>query len=140
MKEKMFLLTGIGVIAAVIVTLGFYAANASENTMTISEYIMVFIVLVIVAAAVWLMKDRLGSIRKGLPTKDERQTAITQKAGYYSWMVAIWSAIGTMWIGIFLEEEFGMPQLTANYVVAAVVLASGLAFFALFFYFNRKGG
>ncbi len=139
MKEKMTSLTMIGIVLAVIVTMGFYMTAAATDSLNLSEYLMVFIVFIILAAAIWLVRDRLKNISKGLPVKDERQVGISHKAGYCAWIASIWSAIGIMWVGIFLEEEFGMPKLTANYVVAGVVLISALVFFGAYFYFSRKG-
>jgi len=135
MKEKTTALTSIGIIVAVVVTLAFYAEGVAD----IGSYLMIFIMLVILLAAAWLVRDRLKNMRKGLPAKDERQEKINYRAGYYSWLVAIWSAVGTMWVSIFLEEEFGFPPMGANHVVAAVVLASGLCFFAAYFLLGRKG-
>jgi len=138
MNEKnLILIAGIGVVLAVVFTMFFYAMNA--GTLEIQEMAMIAIVFIIVLAALWLIKDKMGDIRKGLPTKDERERGLSQKAGYYAWMASIWSAIGTMWIGIFLEEEFGFPPIKANYVVAAVVLVSGLVFFLAYFWFRRRG-
>ncbi len=139
MKEKMAVLTMAGVIVAVAVTMVLYASAAAGNSFDLSELLMVVIVVIILAAAIWVVKDRLGNLRKGLPAKDERQVGVSYKAGYYAWIASIWSSIGMMWTGIFLEEEFGMPELTANYVVAGVVLISSLVFFGMYFYLGRKG-
>jgi hypothetical protein len=138
MKQKLVLLTGIGIVLAVAVTMMFYVSAMSS--MNLQEYLMIFVIFIIVLAAAWLIKDRLGNMRKDLPVKDERQTGIAYRAGYYSWIASIWSAIGIMWIGIFLEEELGYASLTANWVVAGVVLISALVFFGSYFYLNRRGG
>ena len=140
MKDKMTILTGVGVIIAVMITLAVYVTGMLNGSIELQEYLMVFVIVVIVAAASWVMRDKIVNSRKRLPVKDERQTGISYRAGYYAWIASIWSAIGVMWFGIFLEEEFGYPQLTANYVVAGVVLISALVFFGAYFYLNRKGG
>ncbi len=138
MNEKtLILIAGIGIVLAVVFTMSFYLLNAGE--LNLSEMVMMGLVLVIVLAAVWMLRDKLGDIRRGLPTKDEREKGISFKAGYYAWMSSIWAAIGTMWAGIFLEEEFGFPPIGANYIVASVVLVSGLVFFLAYFWFRRKG-
>lgn len=139
MKEKMTILVMAGVVIAVVVTMLAYASGMVSNGFGAGEGMMGFILIFIIIAAVWLVYDRMRNMRKGLPVKDERQTIVNYRAGYYSWIAAIWSAIGSMWVSIFLEERFGFPEITANYVVAAVVLCSAIVFFISYFYLGRKG-
>jgi len=133
MKEKMTMVLGIGVTTLVVFTFAFYIlANPGVD---LFDIISIPIILIIVLSSTYLIYDKWKNIKAGLPTKDERLTNAAQKAGYYGFIAAIWSAVGSNMGSIILNDE----SLSGNYVVAAVVLISGIVFMASYFYFSRKG-
>ena len=133
MKDKLGVIAGIGVAAAVIVTLYFYIINAGN--LELNEILPIIIVLILVFSTMYILWDRIKNIRKGLPAQDERLKLINYKACSYGFFASIWSAVGAPLIsGIFFDYE-----LSGNYVTAAVVLCGGLVFILSFIYLAWKG-
>jgi hypothetical protein len=93
MKEKIGIVVGIGIAVLVLVTLSFYVISAGN--IELSEITLMSIVLILVSSATFILWDRLKNIRKGLPAKDERLVLVNYKAGYYGFIAAIWSAVGS---------------------------------------------
>jgi hypothetical protein len=133
MKDKLGIVAGIGIVAAVIATLYFYMLNAGN--LELSEILPMIIILILVFSTIYILWDRIKNIRKGLPAQDERLKIINYKACYYGFIASIWSAVGAPLIsGIFFDYE-----LPGNYVTAVVVLCGGLVFMISFLYLAWKG-
>ena len=133
MKDKKGILLGIGIAAAVLVTLYFYVLNAGN--IELNEISLIGIVLILVAFATYILWDKIKNIRKGLPAQDERLKLTNYKAGYYGFIAAIWSAVfGPLVIEILFDYE-----LPGSRVTAVVVLVSGFVFVASYLYLARKG-
>ncbi|NYT00482.1 MAG: hypothetical protein GKB99_01980 [Methanocellales archaeon] len=133
MKDKLGIITGIGIVFAVLGTLAFFVKSAGN--IELSEMASIGIVLILVAFATFILWDRQKNINKGLPAADERLVQVNYKAGYYGFIAAIWSAVGSnLLAGIILGIE-----LEGNHVMAVVVLFSGLAFVSSYLYLARRG-
>ena len=133
MKDKKGILIGIGVVAAVLVTLSLYVLNA--GSIELKEISLIGVVLIIVALVVYVLWDRIKNVKKGLPAQDERLKLTSYKAGYYGFIAAIWSAVfGPLVIEILFEYE-----LPGSRVTAVVVLVSGFDFVVSYLYLSRKG-
>ncbi len=133
MKDKLGIVTGIGIAVLVLVTLYFYITNAGNLELT--EILPIIIVLILVFSTIYILWDRIKNIRKGLPAQDERLKIINYKASYYGFIASIWSAVGAPLIsGIFFDYE-----LPGHYVTAIVVLCAGLVWFISLFYLSWKG-
>ena len=133
MKEKMTIALGIGVVTLVLFTFGFYLIQ--NPTIELFHIISIPILLIIVLTSTYLIYDKYKNLKKGLPTKDERLKQAAYKAGYYGFISAIWSAIGSNWYSIIVYDQ----DLRGGLVVAAVVLTSGIVFIGSYLYFSRKG-
>ena len=133
MKEKLTIVMGIGIITLVVFTFGFYIfANPSIE---LFDIISIPIILIIILSSSYLIYDKFKNIKAGLPSKDERLKLAAYKAGYYGFISAIWSAVGSNMGSIILFDQ----ELRGGLVVAAVVLISGIVFMTSYFYFSRKG-
>jgi hypothetical protein len=133
MKDKLGIVVGIGIVAAVIVTFSFYILNA--DNLELNEIIPVTIVLILIVSVMYILWDRIKNIKKGLPAQDERLKITNYKACYYGFIASIWSAVGAPLIsGIFFDYE-----LSGHHVTAFVVLCGGLAFIISYLYLARKG-
>ena len=133
MKDKLGIIVGIGIAAAVLVTLYFFVVNAGN--LELSEIIPIAIVLILVLSVLYILWDRIKNVRRGLPAQDERLKITNYKACYYGFIASIWSAVGAPLIsGILFDYE-----LPGNYVTAAVVLCGGLAFIISFLVLAWKG-
>jgi len=133
MKDKIGIVVGIGIAAAVLVTLYFFVRNAGN--LELNEIMPIGIILILVASAMYILWDRIKNVKKGLPAQDERLKLTNYKACSYGFIASIWSAVGAPLIsGIFFDYE-----LPGNYVTAVVVLCGGLAFIISYLYLAWKG-
>ena len=133
MREKLTVVTGIGIAVLVIITLVFYLY--AKETMELFDMVSITILTILIITSMYLIVDRVKNIQAGLPAQDERLKQIGYKAGYYGFIAAIWSAVGSnLGYNLIFDEE-----LRGGLVVAAVVLVSGLVFMISFLYLARKG-
>lgn len=140
MKDKILVYgLGIGILLAVIGTLIFYGLGASLNGLDLPEYMIISPVIILVLLATWTLKDRIRSVRSGLPIKDEMSKKFEHKAGYYAWLATIWICLGLSWANEILVEDFGFSGLIARHMAFAILLLSALTFFILWFWFRRRG-
>ena len=137
MKDKVSLAIGLVVVAAVIVTLGVYMLAVPE--INVGTLMTPLIVIVLVALAFWVLRDRAKSIKQGLPAQDEMSRKIWHKSGYYAWLVTIYICLGLSWANEILMEDFGFGGLIARHMAFAILALSALTFFILYFWFSRKG-
>jgi hypothetical protein len=133
MKEKLTIVLGIGITTLVVITLAFYAF--AKNSIELFDIISIPIIVIIILSTSYIVYDKWKNIKSGLPTKDERLKQAAYKAGYYGFISAIWSAVGSNWLSIILFDQ----DLRGGLVVAAVVLVSGFVFMLSYFYFSKKG-
>ena len=133
MKDKIGIVVGIGIAAMVLVTLSLYVI--SIGNIEFNEILLIGIVLILVAAAVYVLWDRIKNVRKGLPAKDERLKLINYKACSYGFIAAIFSAV----FGPLLFEILFDYELPGNRVTAVVVLCGGLTFMISYLYLAWKG-
>jgi hypothetical protein len=133
MKDKIGIVVGIGIAVLVLAALVLYVISAGN--IELSEITSMSIVLILVSSATFILWDRLKNIRKGLPAKDERLVQVDHRAGYYGFIAAMWSAVGSNVIaGIIWDIE-----LEGDHVSAVVVLVSGFVFVVSYLYLSRKG-
>ncbi|VVC72143.1 Uncharacterised protein [uncultured archaeon] len=92
------------------------------------DFLLFLPLALIILFAAYLAWDRGKALKAGLPATDELGKRAAYKAGYYAFMVALWSALAA-----------GMLDFPANYVVGAVVISSAVAFAAAYVYLIRKG-
>ena len=133
MKDKIGIVLGIGIAAAVLATLSLYVLNSGN--LGLNEIMLIGIVLILVVLAMYVLWDRIKNIKKGLPAKDERLILTNYKAGHYAFIAAILSAtFGPIVIEILFDYE-----LPGSRVTAVVVLVSGFVFVASYLYMYWKG-
>ena len=133
MKDKIAIIAGIGIAAAVLVTLYFFIINAGN--LELNEILPIGIVVILVASAMYILWDRIKNVKRGLPAQDERLKLTNYKACSYGFIASIWSAVGAPLIsGILFDYE-----LTGHEVTAVVVLCGGVSFFISYLYLAWKG-
>ena len=93
MKEKMTIMVGAGIAVLVIFTFAFYLI--AKETIELFDITSVLIVIILVITSIYLIWDRAKNLRAGLPAQDERLKLAGYKAGYYGFIAAIWSAVGS---------------------------------------------
>ena len=133
-KGQIFsIILGIGITTLVVTTFIYYIVG--DSSIGLFEIISVPIILIIILSTSYIIFDRYKNIKKGLPAQDERLKNAAYKAGYYGFISAIWSAVGSNMLSIMLFDQ----DLRSGLVTAAVVLISGAVFILSYFYFSRKG-
>ena len=133
MKDKIGIVIGVLIAAAVLVTLSLFVLNAGN--LELNDVILIGIVLILVASAMYILWDRIKNIKKGLPAQDERLKLTNYKACSYGFIAAIWSAVfGPLVIEILFDYE-----LPGHLVTAVVVLCGGLTFMISYLYLAWKG-
>lgn len=133
MKEKNTIILGIGVVGLVISTFIFYVLK--NEGIDLFDVLAIPILIVIIVFSIYVMHDKIKNLKAGLPSKDERLLNSSYKAGYYGFISAIWSAVGSNMLSIMLFDK----ELRGGLVVASVVLISGFVFITSYLYFSRKG-
>lgn len=133
MKDKMTAIVGIGIATLVIFTFAFYLM--AKDTIELFDILTILIVSILVITSTYLVWDRVKNLKAGLPAQDERLKTAGYRAGYYGFISAIWTAVGSNFgYNIIFDAE-----LRGGLVTAAVVLVSGMVFMFSYFYFARKG-
>lgn len=135
--NRLAVVLGFGIVAAVIATLGIWLLNI--ETIGFSDLVIIFTVLALALGATWIMLQRARDIRAGFKPEDEMSKKAAHKAGYYAYISSVWTAVGMMWLNIFLTEEFGFPDFSTSFFVGAVVIIPGLVFIGLTLWFRKKG-
>ena len=133
MKDKLGIIIGAGITVLVVFTLYIYLI--AKDSVELFDIITIPIILIILLSSTYVIWDRVKNVRKGLPVADERLKLVSYKAGYYAFIAAIWSAIGSNMTSIILYDQ----DLRGGLVVAAVVLVSGIVFMFSYLYLSRKG-
>lgn len=137
MKDKLGLVSGIGIVLAVIVTLIAWIQNSGG--VDVIEYLYFGLILVIVSITSVMLWKKAKDMKAGLPVEDELATKTTWKAGYYTYLFSVWVAVSLLWYNILVPEKFGVPELTAEQVIGIFVLLPGAFFLVSALYFNKKG-
>ena len=133
MKDKTTAIIGIGIGTLVIFTFLFYLIG--KESIELFDILSIIIVGIIVVTSTYLIWDRVKNLKAGLPAQDERLKQAGYRAGYYGFIAAIWSAVGSNMGSIMLIDQ----ELRGGLVTAAVVLVSGIVFMASYIYFSRIG-
>ena len=133
MKGKKEIIVSSVVVAGVLLTLFFYLMGTGK--IELNQIGLVGIAIVLVGLALYIIWDKIRNVQKGLPGKDERTISISNKAGYYAFIAAIWSAVFTP---LFFDVSSGY-ELKGGDVTAIVVLVSGFVFVVSYLYLYWKG-
>ena len=116
---------------AVVFTMVLWFYN-TKQPLEISEYAVAVLVGVIVLASIIVASKRIKNEKRGLTPEDEMSVRIKERAAAISFSVSF-----IMWVFILLF--FADKDLSNSAVVGIGIIAQGLLFFGLLFYYNKKG-
>jgi len=136
MNEKMKIV--IGAVVTGTVVLGAVVAMGIGD-MGSSELLMVFGAVALSLGSLYFVKDKLGDMKKGLPTEDELSKQIMNRAGALSYYFTIWLAIAIMWIDTLYFKDVLGTHLTTMEIVGAIVLVSGGFFIGTAIFLKKLG-
>ncbi len=94
MNEKITLITKLGLVAAVLVTVYFWMAGSA---LEVADYAIIGTILVIAGIATFMIWKRSSDIKKGFVAEDELSKKAAHKAGYYAYLSTIWLTVGLLW-------------------------------------------
>jgi hypothetical protein len=134
--EKIKLAIGIMVGAAVVVTAAMWFLLSSKESLT--DLLIPTVAVILAITSMKFVWDRAKSIKAGLPAEDEFSKKAMHKAGYYAFLVGIWTSVAMMFLGSLLEEDFN-TLLEPRHYAAAAVLIPGIVFIALALCFRDSG-
>ncbi len=122
---------GLVLAGAVVFTVALWFYN-TEQPLDIPEYAIALLVGIIVLASVIVASKRIKNENKGLTPDDELSIRIKERAAAVSFSFSF-----IMWMFVLLF--FGDKELSNSAVIGIGIIAQGLMFFALLFYYNKKG-
>jgi hypothetical protein len=132
MNDRKVIALGAMLIVVVLVSLAIYLVAPDETGF---GQMTAVVVLALVAFAAYMIWDKARNASKGLPTKDERLTNVSHRAGYYGFIAAIWSAV----FAPMIYDTLTGRELEGHLVTAVVVIVSAFAFVISYLYLARKG-
>ena len=124
-----------GFLASALVVLGVIAygiAAATYGIFDITEILLVGTALTLAVSAAFVIRDRMKSVKRGLPAEDEMSKRGIEKAGYYSYLASVYIALG---IGFFSDDL----QITVSQATGAIILFSAIIFIGLAIYYRKRG-
>jgi ABC-type sugar transport system permease subunit len=86
------------------------------------------IVVAIAVMAAFVARKRRKEMRQGIPSEDERSTALKMRAGYLSFFVSMYLCLALGWIfGVLLEDTTTKVPSTGT-VMFIMVAAMGVIY------------
>ncbi|MDY6932180.1 MAG: hypothetical protein SVJ22_09735 [Halobacteriota archaeon] len=137
MKERLGIILGFGVVVSVIAVLALFMAGPGSPDSI--EYIFMALVVCLSIFSSFIVIKRAKDLKSGLPVEDELSRKVSHKAGAHAWISSIWIAVALVWYNTFFVDNFNVPELATEQALGAVILSSGMIFFVLAFYYNRRG-
>ena len=94
------------------------------------------VIILLAIFVIWkLQKDK----RAGYPVKDERTSKIQGKAALGTYFINLSFMISILVWTIVGNEFLSLPELETGWTVIAIMLASGISFALLSWYYAKKG-
>ena len=132
MNDRRTIALGAMLLVVVLLSLVVYTAAPGATAFGQMSAVIVLALVTFAAYAIW---DKARNASKGLPTKDERLTNVSYRAGYYGFIAAIWSAV----FAPMLYDMLTGRELEGHLVTAVVVIVSAFTFVISYLYLARKG-
>lgn len=135
MDEKTKFRLFVGILAAVIIVGVLFVVGsalvADTDNLWIASPAVVLVAIAI--AATLVARKRLKEMKSGIPSEDERLTALKMRAGYLSFFASMYLCLALGWIfGVLLEDtETDVPSTgMMMFILVAVMGAMYLAIWA----------
>lgn len=107
MNEKTRFRLFVGILAAVIIFGVLFVVGAAVVADTDNLWIVspAVILVAIAVAATLVARKRLKEMKSGIPSEDERLTALKMRAGYLSFFISLYLCLALGWVfGVLLED------------------------------------
>ena len=108
MNEKQKFRLFVVILAAVVIGGAFFVVGVVVNEDVDGWWIFspLFLLVAIAIAAVLVARKRLQEMKRGIPSEDERSTALKMRAGHISFFASMYLCLALGWIfGLILEDS-----------------------------------
>ncbi|MFH1836168.1 MAG: hypothetical protein ABH851_08270 [Methanobacteriota archaeon] len=131
MNDKTRLKLSLGLLIVFLATTALYLK--SSWPLEAKELLTMPIALIIAGFASIFIITNWRSVKSGLPIEDEYTRRLAHKAGYYTWLITIYIALGVGWVAD------DIPGFAPRHGATAVLLLSALTYFIVYFYLKMRG-
>ncbi len=142
MDKRMRFRAFVGILAAVIIVGvlfvegSAFAADTENWAVVASAVILVAIAL----AAALVARKRLKETKSGIPSEDERSTALKMRAGYLSFFVSMYLCMALGWIFLVLLEDTTTDFPAVGELMFILVAAMGTTYLVIWTAVSRGKG
>jgi cytochrome bd-type quinol oxidase subunit 2 len=129
----------VGIVIAVLVAGAVFVVLFANSSVDNWATLMSAAILVSLAAiAVIVARRKKKELRSGIPSEDERSTAIRMRAGYLAFYMSLYFIFGMSFFHAILEDNQVASLPTSEWLMIYVA-AMGSIFLVLNAYLTRKG-
>jgi drug/metabolite transporter (DMT)-like permease len=139
MDEKARFRRFVGIVIAVLVAGALFVivfANSSVDNW--ATMLSVAILVTMAAVAIIVARKKRKELKSGVPSEDERSTAIRMRAGYLAFYISLYFIFGMSFFHAILEDNQVSSPPTSEWLMIYVA-AMGSIFLVLNAYLTRKG-
>ena len=130
---------GFAVAAMVIASAIVWLRQSIINGAFFSDPMFPLVTIILALSAGYIIWKKKSSVDSGMPMEDEMSRKVMLKAGYYSYLVSIYTALGVSIFEDQIARAVGLSALEVSDVVGIVILVPAIVFFICIFYFQWKG-
>lgn len=119
-------------LAGTVTFFGGLVLYSTMDTLSMFEIGTAIFVTLITIGGVVIARSKLRDEKKGLPADDELSTVIKEKAASRAF-------VGSFYIWIFILLFFTSTNLDVEVIIGGGVMAMGVLFMAIWFYYTKAG-
>ncbi|HUV61239.1 MAG TPA: hypothetical protein VMW71_03615 [Thermoplasmata archaeon] len=139
-RKKFQLLIGVATSVVVIGMLFAIGLTADDEPDNLWAILTAVIVVSIAVTAALVARKRRKEMRQGIPSDDERSTALKMRAGYLSFFVSMYLCLALGWIfGVLLEDTTAKVPSTGT-VMFILFAAMGVIYAIVWTVMSRGTG
>ena len=140
MKKDTFRVILMAIISvALLATISLYGYMViSKREVDLGSSIAFIIPLLIVVFMAFFITRRYRDIKQGMPFEDERSKRIMTQAAAKAFYVTLYWLLAISWFEEFFAGMFGVEHLDAGQTVGGGIAGMAVAWFAFWFYYNKK--
>lgn len=140
MKNDKFRLAIMAIINAILLigALVFGVDAFIRKEANLGNIISFVIPLVLVVFITLFLIKNYREVKKGMPLEDQRSKTIIEKAATKTFYFSLFWLIAIGWLQKYFAKIFNAQNLTANQAIGCSISGIAIAFFILWFYYERK--
>ena len=142
MNEKQRFRLFVVILAAVVIGGAFYVVGTIVDEDVNSWWIVspIFVLIAIAIAAVFVARKRLQEMKRGIPSEDERSTALKMRAGYISFFASMYLCLALGWIFAVFSDDSNTELPSTGTMMFMLVAAMGVMYLVTWAAISRGKG